>query len=60
MDFSFIKSNRFWAIVGVAVLGVLQAKMLIDPEIARALMTVLLGHIGLRTIDRATETLAQK
>lgn len=55
MDFQFLKSNRFWALVLVGVVMALKSWGLVDEGVAGALMTVLLGFVGVRTIDRVGE-----
>lgn len=52
---NFLHSTRFWGLVGLAVVGFLQANFWIDQEIAQVIITILAGHIGIRTIDRLGE-----
>ena len=57
MDFSFLKSNRFW----VMAIGCLTIAAEGDFTIAawlKALGAFAAGFIAIRTIDRATETIA--
>jgi len=56
MKFSFLKSRRFWALVIIAIIGVLQNEGIISNDIASAIITLLGGFIGIRTIDRFSET----
>lgn len=55
MNFAFLKSNRFWALVGLAVVGVLEGMGVLDSAIANQLKVFLGGFIIVRTVDRATE-----
>lgn len=55
MDFSFLKSNRFWALVGLAVVAVLKGYDLITPEIAVSLETLFGGFVIVRSVDRFSE-----
>ena len=57
MDFSFLKSIRFWKIVGAAVVwGLLQAGIL-PPAVADPIIAVLIGSVAVRTVDRSVEKL---
>jgi len=49
----FIKSRRFWSLVGIAVVGVLDNEGILPSEISIAIQTILYGFIGIRTIDKA-------
>ena len=60
MDFSFIKSNRFWCLVALAVVGVLEGMGVIDPNVALQLKTLLGGFIVVRTLDRGAEKMGGK
>ena len=52
MDFTFLTSNRFWAIVIGAVAIYLQSKGWIgDPEMV-LIATIMAGHVTVKTIDR--------
>jgi hypothetical protein len=55
MDLRFLKSNRFWGLVVIAIIGVLLKEGIIIDSIAAALITIVGGFIGIRTIDRASE-----
>ena len=55
MKFDFLKSRRFWALVVIAIIGVLQSEAIISSEIATAIITLLGGFIGIRTIDKFSE-----
>lgn len=57
MKLDFLKSRRFWALVLVAIIGVLQNEGIISNEIAVGIITILGGFIGIRTIDRFSETI---
>lgn len=58
-DFSFLTSRRFWALVVVAILGVLDVEGIVSGEVAKALEIILYGFIGVRTIDRFGENVAK-
>lgn len=60
MDFSFLRANRFWALVILAVLGVLEGMGLVDPSVTDPLKVLLTGFVIVRTADRASERLAGK
>ena len=60
MDAGFLTASRFWAMVGVVVVGFLKAKLLLDDVTATALISLGMGFIGIRTIDRVSETLGAK
>ena len=57
MDTGFLKSNRFWALVVLAVVMWFNSQGFIAEGLFDAFIVVLGGHIGLRTLDRATEKL---
>ena len=48
----FLTSTRFWTLVVLAVLYYLNSKLLIQQEIFEALVLVLAGSIGIRTLDK--------
>ena len=57
MKLDFLKSRRFWALVVIAIIGVLQNETIISSDIAAAIITLLGGFIGIRTIDRFSEAI---
>jgi len=59
MDFSFLKSNRFWSLVVIALVWVAGQWGFITPEIVAAIEVILGGHIVIRTTDRFSETIAE-
>jgi hypothetical protein len=59
IDFSFLKSNRFWALVIGAITIYLQSKNLIGQVEATLIETIVFGFTGIRTIDRFSEKLAK-
>lgn len=59
-DMSFLKSNRFQALIVLAIFFVLGQYNILPAEIVAAITTVLAGHIGIRTIDRAAEKIGNK
>jgi hypothetical protein len=49
---AFLTSVRFWAVVAIAIVGVLQTEGIITAEVSTALITILGGFVGLKTIDK--------
>ncbi len=60
MDLAFLKSNRFWSLVVIAVVWVLGQQGVLSPEIVGAVEVILGGHIVIRTTDRFSETIANQ
>lgn len=58
MDLSFLKSNRFWALIVLAVVAVLDSEGIISHNIAAAIELVAAGFVGIRTVDRFSEKMA--
>jgi len=58
MDFKFLKSNRFWALVIAGLTVVAEGNFTLESWF-KGILVVTSGFIGIRTIDRATETLAK-
>ena len=58
-NFEFLKSTRFWFLVASAIVGVLKAESLVPDDIANALIAILLGSVGIRTLDRASEKIGE-
>jgi len=57
MNFDFIKSRRFWSLVAIAILKVLETEGILPSVITNAIVLILSGFIGIRTIDKATANL---
>jgi hypothetical protein len=57
---AFLTSTRFWALVGIAIIGVLNAEGILATDISMALITILSGFIGIRTVDRSVDKLSAK
>jgi len=57
MNIDFIKSNRFWVLIGIAIIGVLKSEGILEASIADPLVALGLGFIGVRTVDRLGETI---
>lgn len=55
MDLTFLKSNRFWALIGIGIVTTLKMSGILVAEIADPLLVILGGFITVRTIDRASE-----
>lgn len=53
---NFLTSRRFWGLCLIAVVGVLGEQAVLSPEVTTAVVTIVLGFIGLRTVDRFSET----
>ena len=60
MNFNFLSSRRFWALVVMAIIGVLETEGIIPDEIAKGLITILAGFTVIRTIDRFSENLGKE
>lgn len=58
IDLSFLKANRFWALIIAAILSVLKAEGILDASIADALIGLCAAFIGIRTVDRFGEKVA--
>ena len=58
MDFAFLKSNRFWALIVVAILGVLKAEAVLPSDVVDPLIALGLAFVGVRTVDRFGEQLS--
>jgi hypothetical protein len=58
MDITFLKSNRFWALIIIAILGVLKAENILDGAIIDIVIATILGFVGIRTVDRFGEKLS--
>ena len=54
-NWSFLKSRRFWALVLIAIIKVLDSEGIIPGVWTEALVTVLVGFVSIRTIDRFGE-----
>ena len=48
----FIKSRRFWGLIVIALISVLQAEGIIGLDITNAIKVIIMGFIGIRTIDK--------
>ncbi len=55
----FYTSSRFWALVILACVGYITDMNYIRPEIAEMFYVILGGHVGLRTLDRFSETIGK-
>jgi len=60
MDLAFLKSNRFYALVIAAIVGILKAEGIIDVSVADPLIALALAFVGVRTIDRVSEYIGEK
>lgn len=60
MNLDFVKSRRFWALVLIAVIGVLKTEGIVSGEIADGLIIILSGFVGIRTIDRIADKVGAK
>jgi hypothetical protein len=55
----FLTSRRFWCLIAISVLGVLQQQGILSTEIVNALVIVLGGFIGIGTIDKFSEAIKE-
>lgn len=55
MDYSFLKSNRFWALIAFATLTGLVSIGYVSADVANPILITLAGYTGIRTIDRFGE-----
>lgn len=53
----FLQSTRFWALVVIAILGVLAKEGIISNELLTAFNTILFGYVGIRTADKFSSAL---
>ena len=49
---NFLQSRRFWGLVVIAVFGVLGSEGIVSSDIVSAVVVVIGGFIGIRTVDR--------
>lgn len=59
-DWEFLKSRRFWALVIIAILKVLNTEGILPEYLVSGLYTILWGFIGIRTVDRFAEKLSSE
>ena len=52
---AFLKSRRFWGLVIIAILKVLESQGIWGTEIVNPLILLISGFIGIRTVDRFAE-----
>ena len=52
--FDFLKSVRFWKIVGASIVWGLMIGGVIDKSVGDPIMAILLGSVIVKTIDRNT------
>ena len=55
----FLTSTRFWALILIAIVKVLEGQMIISPDLANALYLIFAGFIGVRTVDRSAEKIGK-
>ena len=60
MNFEFLTAERFWAMVGVIVVSYLRTNNWIEDSLANSLITLGLGFIGIKTLDRTVDTVSGK
>lgn len=58
--FAFLASSRFHATVALMILYYLKTAFGFDEAIADSLIGLLAAHIGIKTIDRASEHIGKK
>lgn len=55
MDFSFLRSLRFWKLGLAALLQFLASQSIVPQDLANALSAWIVGDVAIRTYDRAHE-----
>lgn len=55
MKIDFLTSTRFWGLFILAVLKFLVSQGIVPPDIFQALEILILGYIGVRTIDKTAK-----
>jgi hypothetical protein len=60
MDFSFLKSVRFWKLVLIGLVAALQTQGAVSGALADAVYIILGGSVVIKTVDRASEKLGGK
>ena len=58
MDFSFLKSNRFWALVIGALAVVAQGNFTVEAWL-KGIVIVATGFTAIRSVDRFSEKVSQ-
>jgi hypothetical protein len=56
----FLASVRFWCLVVVAILGVLQQQGILSSEVTTAIDTVLWAIVGVRTANQVAGAISDK
>ena len=51
----FLRSTRFWTVVVIALAMLLNEHKILSDDITGFILTIGFSHIGIRTIDKATE-----
>jgi len=55
----FLTSRRFWCLIAISILGVLQQQGILSTEIVNALVLILGGFIGIGTVDKFSSALKE-
>lgn len=55
MDFTFLKSVRFWKLGAAVAVEFLASQGIVDANLAHAIAAWLTGSVVVRTVDRAGE-----
>lgn len=55
MNFEFIKSTRFWAVVIGAVAVYFHQEGIITEPLMQLILTICGGHVTIRTVDKFNE-----
>lgn len=55
----FLKSRKFWALVIIAIIGVLKDQMIISVDIANVINTFLYGFIGVNIASKISEGISK-
>lgn len=55
--FNFLSSRKFWALVIIAILGVLKAELVLDAAIVDPLIALAYGFIGVNLVTKTVDKL---
>ena len=58
-NFDFLKSRKFWALVIIAIIGVLKDQMIVSADIANVINTFLYGFIGVNIASKISEGISK-
>jgi len=55
----FLKSRKFWALIIIAIIGVLKDQMIVSADIANVINTFLYGFIGVNIASKISEGISK-